>query len=108
MPCRLSQNCPCSEPPRSCREVSKHGKRVLDPLRRSHFLGIGIVRIRPVDEQRCSDQTFAWGKSPESAVITVVSIVTHHKEAIEWNVYRTKVVAPVEHTCVCVHYVRFT
>src|SRR5262249_31176843 len=77
------------------------------PLAERHLCRVGLVIVGPVNEQRLSDQTTAWCKTPKAAVVAVVSIVAHHEEGIGRNDRRRHVVAFVDLTTVGVHRLRF-
>src|SRR5262245_41332501 len=103
----LSQHGAGAQPARFGKEMRGDRGRMFEPLPHRHFLGIGLVVVGPVDEERLSDKVFTWGRTPEPAVVAVVPVVTHHKKVIGRNTYWAEIIAAGDFLRIDVHGVRF-
>src|SRR5262245_47481053 len=85
-----------SEAEPSCPAEEMNGDRYvsLNPLaHRDAAAIVGIAFIRPIDEERLTDNGIAIHKSPVAAVIAVVAIVAHDKKTIRRHDHGAVVVA---------------
>src|SRR5262245_21984522 len=85
-----------SEPPRFREKVGSDGSGVVKPFPHGQLLRVWFVLIRPVDEERLSDEVFARSQSPKPAVIAVVTISSHEEEVIARNADWSEVITPAD------------
>jgi len=102
----LSQDGAGSQPSRFRKKVGRDGGGVFKPFPRRQILRVWFVLIRPVNEQRLSDEVFAGSQSPKPTVIAVVTIISHEEEVIGRNADWTEVITPSDFLGVDVDNVR--
>src|SRR5215475_11323995 len=89
-------------------KVRRDGCGMFNPFGSGELMGLWLVVVGPIDEQRSADEILTGSGSPEAAVVAVVTIVAHHEKLVGAERHRAIVVAPGEFHRIGVHRVRFS